>query len=143
MGRSTTARLETLDRATAMPTARRVTRARQTGRLLMAFALPCFVLTCGGPAEPTDNERETFVATYVELRRAAITASEELTDSERAAILEGHGATEEGLIAFVETYGENLDAMRAVWDEVENRLGRIADADSGTDGGTGTNRGRE
>lgn len=71
-------------------------------------------------------DRETFVATYVELRAAAVRqGTAELSDAARTEVLTRMGVTEEELIAFVEAHGEDVDFMRAVWDEVEGRLEAI------------------
>lgn len=68
-------------------------------------------------------DREAFIATYVDLRAAAIRAEDHrLSDELRSEILARHGVTEEGLLAFAEVHGGDVTFMRDVWDEVEERL---------------------
>lgn len=85
------------------------------------------VPACGGsPAEApasTSIDRETFIATYVELRVAAVRGGQSaIQDEQRADILQRHGVTEQSLFDFVSANGEDVDYMRQVWDEVERRL---------------------
>lgn len=82
---------------------------------------------CGGdaaaPAPETGIARETFIATYVDLRAATIRAhTVEIPDQDRAEILARHGVTEDDLLAFAEAHGEDVAYMRRVWDEVEARM---------------------
>jgi hypothetical protein len=68
-------------------------------------------------------ETETFVATYVALREAALLApGQELTDSSRAAVLDERGVTEADLLGFVEARGADVPFMQGVWAEVTRRL---------------------
>jgi hypothetical protein len=85
------------------------------------------VAACGGSASepaPADlPEREVFIAAYVDLRVEALTTQGgELTDEGRAEVLGRHSVTEDQLIAFVEYWGEELDYMREVWNDIELRL---------------------
>lgn len=95
-------------------------------RLAAAWAAVLLALPAcaGGPSTPaTAVDRETFIATYVELRAAAIRmATAELSDEARSEILARNGVSEESLLAFVEAHGEDVEFMRALWDEVEARL---------------------
>jgi hypothetical protein len=91
----------------------------------LAFALGIFA--CGG--EPTASadeaglDRETFIATYVDLRVAVgRQGTHELTDAERTRILADHSVTEAELLDFVEIHGTDVAFMRDVWDEVEARM---------------------
>jgi hypothetical protein len=89
-------------------------------------ALVIAASACGGsdPAVPADViDRETFIATYVELRNAAIATPDfQVTPELRAEILARHGVDAEDLIRFAEAHGEDLDYMNAVWIEVETRI---------------------
>ena len=68
-------------------------------------------------------ERETFIATYVDLRRAALDAPEGRIDQPRMlAVLEVHGVTEEDLLEFAEVHGRDVAYMASVWAEVEKQL---------------------
>jgi len=82
---------------------------------------------CGGDEEfvPVEGviDRETFVATYVDLRSATIAGAElTLPNEERDRILARHGVEAESLLEFVEAYGRELDFMNQVWSEVQQRL---------------------
>lgn len=85
------------------------------------------IFACGGDptASPgaTGLARETFIATYVDLRVAVgRQGTHELTDAERTRILADHGVTEADLLDFVEIHGTDVAFMRAVWDEIESRM---------------------
>jgi len=93
----------------------------------LALALTLAATSCGGetstPSAQGGLDRETFVATYVDLRAVAIRSdSFAITDAQRATILSRHGVTEETLLGFAEIHGEDVSFMRSVWDEVEARL---------------------
>jgi hypothetical protein len=101
--------------------------ARLRGPVL---ALSLLALACGGGAsEPADGgglDRETFITAYVDLRSAAIRGEGTwLNDADRTSILSRHGVTEDQLLAFAELHGQDVEFMRAVWDEVEARLDAI------------------
>jgi hypothetical protein len=90
------------------------------------FPLLCAVLLacagCGG-AEPQAIDRETFIATYVDLRRSALqNTDKQITPAQRDEVLSRHGVGEEDLLGFVEVHGRDVDYMAAVWGEVEARL---------------------
>ena len=75
------------------------------------------------PQGPPVIEREAFIATYVDLRDAALREPRaEISDSARQAVLERHGVTEEELLRFAEVRGTDLVFMRDVWAEVERRM---------------------
>lgn len=99
-------------------------------RALAWGALLGLAAACGGDAASPSTydgvDRETFIATYVDLRTAAIRAEDhELSDAERARILTRHGVTEEALLGFAAFHGEDVAFMRGVWDEVEARLDAV------------------
>lgn len=103
--------------------------ARPAPRILrpwLAAAALSLAAACGGgpagaPAETIDPE--TFIATYVDLRAAAVRADGGRIDADgRAAILARHGVSEEDLLEFASSHGEDVATMRRIWDEVERRL---------------------
>ena len=82
---------------------------------------------CGGdgtePDESAAISRELFVATYVDLRVAAVTNPEGSIDgTSKAAILEQHGVTEDDLLEFGEVHGVRVRYMHDVWNEVDQAL---------------------
>lgn len=92
----------------------------------LAVALVILVAACSGDQGPETSgavDREAFIATYVDLRAAALgSASATLTDQAREEVLTRHGVTEEGLVAFAELHGRDVDFMRDVWNDIESRL---------------------
>jgi hypothetical protein len=90
------------------------------------------VVACDGEAPTTTVDRETFIETYVELRRAALQSPDRKISPERKQeILSARGITEDDLLAFAEAYGRDVDAMVAVWTEIEQRIaqrGALADS---------------
>jgi hypothetical protein len=117
-----------------LPPARRL-RALVLGAALAAAA-------CGGdsskPAAKGAIDRETFIATYVELRAVTIRSdSFAISDAQRADVLARHGVTEAQLLGFAELHGQDVPFMRSVWDEVEARLDaqRVLPADGGAGAG--------
>jgi hypothetical protein len=102
-------------------------------RTVAATALLLALASCSSDtAEPADGEvidRETFIATYVDLRRAAIRSPDfRLTPEARNEILSRHGVGAQDLIEFAEANGRDLELMNEVWTEVEARI-----QDSGED----------
>lgn len=84
-------------------------------------------LACGGGQSnlPAGDliEPEDFIATYVDLRAAAlITEDGQVTEIGRSEVLDHHGVLEEDLISFAEAYGEDLTFMQEIWNEIELRL---------------------
>ncbi len=84
-------------------------------------------LACGGSQSnlPAGDliEPEDFIATYVDLRAAAlITEDGQVTEVGRSEVLDHHGISEEDLISFAEAYGEDLTFMQEIWNEIELRL---------------------
>jgi hypothetical protein len=80
--------------------------------------------SCGGENQVTDViDREAFIATYVDLRRAALEIpTRQLSDTARARILAAHGVTREDLLQFAEVRGADPDYMVAVWTEVSAQM---------------------
>ena len=88
-------------------------------------------VACSGGAVDT-IDREVFIATYVDLRMAALeTDSARIARADRDEILQRHGVTAGDLEAFAELRGDDLDFMRDVWNEVELRM----DVDPAAEGG--------
>jgi hypothetical protein len=82
---------------------------------------------CGGddsvPVVEGVIDRETFIEVYVDLRAETLVGTQlTLPDADRDRILASHGVDAEGLLAFVDTYGRELEFMNEVWAEVELRL---------------------
>lgn len=68
-------------------------------------------------------DRETFIATYLDLRLAALQSPDrEITAEARARVLTEHGVSEDELLGFVEAHGHDVPYMEAVWSEIESRL---------------------
>jgi hypothetical protein len=90
----------------------------------MSGALVLGVLACGGPSVDT-IDRDAFIATYVDLRVAALdTDSARIASADREAILARHGVTEDDLTTFAEVHAENVEFMRDVWTDVEAAMDR-------------------
>jgi hypothetical protein len=105
----------------------RQSRYQRRRKWFLWTALVVAVTACGEndvvPIVEGVIDRETFIATYVDLRAATLAGSElALPDEQRDEVLAGHGVAAEGLEAFVEAYGRDLDYMNGVWSEVESRL---------------------
>jgi len=111
---------------------------RSAAPLLLLAGLFLVVTACGddpAAASSASIDRETFVATYVDLRLSALgTITGELTDAERERILAKHETTEEGLLSFAEAHGSDPATMKDVWEEVRTRLQAAAGEDTGTEG---------
>lgn len=89
--------------------------------VLAALALGCSADEPAGAEDAID--REVFIATYVDLRIAALDAeTRQLTDEARDEVLAKHAVTEERLMEFADVYGRDVDFMTEVWNEVEVRL---------------------
>jgi hypothetical protein len=98
----------------------RIIRPRSASTLLLPVLL--LAAACGG-AEPETIERESFIATYVDLRRAALqNPGAQIGPPQRDEVLARHGVSEEDLLSFVEVHGRDVDYMAGVWGEVEARL---------------------
>ena len=82
---------------------------------------------CAGPGRPEDLiDSERFIATYVDLRAAAMRDYEgQLPDTSRDRILDENGVDGDQLEDFVLYHGEDLEFMKAIWNEVELHLDSI------------------
>lgn len=109
------------------------TRLRRTLQTAAFCGLTSLALGCGdaGPGVPRDIiAPEEFVAVYVDLRVAALRSSTgEIDPSERDRILSAAGVTQDDLLRFVETLGQDAVFMRGVWDSVEVAYQRVREAE--------------
>lgn len=108
----------------------RATRGPATSRgALLRLPVVVAALVALVSCEPSEPEglidREAFIDAYVELRVAALdTDSQRVAASDRDAILDRIGITDDDLLRFVEFHGGDLEFMRDVWNDVELRLDR-------------------
>lgn len=95
-------------------------------RTLAGLALLLTLAACGGAddgASANVIDRESFVATYVELRVAALHAPDlELTEQQRTEILARHGVDEEDLLEFADVHGRDIQYMSDVWNEIDSLI---------------------
>jgi hypothetical protein len=91
-----------------------------------ATAFLLALASCGGDTSPVASDvidRETFIATYVDLRLAATEQSDfRVSPEQRAEVLARHGVSGEELIRFADVHGRDLEFMNEVWSEVETRF---------------------
>lgn len=110
-----------------------MTALARTLRLASATVLlGCVTASCGGDpaAVEASIDRDTFVATYVDLRLSALgDASGEITDAERTRVLAKHGVTEDDLLSFADAYGADPATMKEVWNAVAEELRAAAGED--------------
>ena len=84
--------------------------------LLLVFCVSC---SAGATSSEDVIDRETFIATYVELRRAALTSpGQTLGDESRAQVLRQNAVSEADLIAFANAWGGDNSYMTRLWEEV-------------------------
>ena len=82
-------------------------------------------MSCSGwnVASEETIDRETFVATYVDLRRAMLDSPQQtLSDTDRERVLRQNAVSEGELIAFADAWGGDTSYMTGVWEEVGARL---------------------
>lgn len=88
-----------------------------------SLTLAVVLFACGGGDDAATIDRETFVSAYVDLRTEALfNDSSRITDEERTQVLQQYGVTEDDLLAFADVHGRDVEYMRNVWDEIEERL---------------------
>jgi hypothetical protein len=99
------------------------------GRMLRAAALTgglvLVAAACSGAGEEVEGviDRETFIATYVDLRRAALQQpTRQLPDTARDRILAAHGVTTDQLMQFADVRGADPEYMVALWTEVSQLM---------------------
>ena len=99
-------------------------------RIRLPFVTSAVLLTASGGGPGGDAiDRDTFVATYVDLRVAALeTDSTRLAATDREEILARHGVTGDDLTHFAEVHAAELEFMREVWNEIELALDREPDS---------------
>ena len=102
---------------------------KYSGPLLLLF-----LVSCGrGTAEPSVEtvDRETFVATYVDLRSVALgNAGLAISPAERDSVLRLHDVSEDDLLLFVEVHGRDAVLMQDLWNEVEARIQLVLHPDT-------------
>ncbi len=96
----------------------------------MAAALLAAACDSGAPAPADDLGRELFVDAYVELRLAAMRSPDGVIPAgERDRVLAELGSSEDGMLAFVDVHGEDLEFMKVLWEEIADRI-RDAEIDT-------------
>ena len=91
--------------------------------LLKGLLFFCIGCSGGNAISEETIDRETFVATYVDLRRTALSSpGQTLTDTDRERVLRQNAVSEGELIAFAEARGGDASYMLRVWEEVGARL---------------------
>lgn len=99
--------------------------------VLLLVAAACGIDEDAPPRGRETISGETFVATYVELRRSALESETgQITAEERERILSERGITEDDVLTFVDVHGGRIDFMRDVWNDVEARLLESLEADT-------------
>ena len=94
-----------------------------TRGLLAVLLVVCSSCAREEPAPQGTIDRETFIATTVDLRRAALgTVQLTLSDADRERVLRANGVSEGELIAFADAWGADTRYMTEVWEEVKKRL---------------------
>ncbi len=92
-------------------------------RRLLGLTITVVLFGCRGGEDVATIDPEIFIATYVDLRaEALLNDSQQITDEERAQVLQERGVTEDELLAFADIHGRDVTFMRDLWDEVEERL---------------------
>lgn len=106
-----------------------------------AALLACATLLAGCDDRiPTSRDeetipRESFIATMVELRTAAVRTQMGLvTLEQRDRILSRHGVSEEELRQFADVHGANVPMMNELWSEVERRIAEELGVDLAPEG---------
>ncbi len=104
----------------------RVRRLLHRSRTLMLPIVVTLCWSCGddGTDIPEDTgQREAFIAAFLDLRMAALTSgSADLTDEVRDSVLAISNVTEQDLLDFIDTHGEDVEFMRDLWTELETLL---------------------
>jgi hypothetical protein len=100
--------------------------------LLTVLIVVCTNCSRGDAAPQETIDRETFVATYVDLRRAMFVSPQQtISDADRELVLRQNAVSEDELIAFADAWGGDASYMTDVWEEVGARLDRpVAAPDS-------------
>ncbi|MDE2772425.1 MAG: hypothetical protein OXI46_01790 [Gemmatimonadota bacterium] len=90
----------------------------------LASLAAVLLLGCHEDTDPSGViGREVFITTWVDLRNAAAEyRGGALPESERTRLLRERGVSEDQLLAFVDTHGEDPRYMLDIWTEVERRM---------------------
>lgn len=89
-------------------------------RPAVLLALAVLGGACDAPAAEGGIERDAFIATYVDLRRATVDGR--LDAATRDSILGAHGTTEEELRAYVTARADDPEAIADTWREINEIL---------------------
>jgi hypothetical protein len=95
---------------------------RAVARTAAALLLLSLLGACGEADPAGVLDRETFIATWVDLRAAAKRTGDPLPEAERARVLSERDVTEEELLGFAEAHGADPRFMADVLTEIESRL---------------------
>lgn len=96
---------------------------RARGLLLLAVVAGGLGACEREPPEPDTMPKETFIAAYVDLRKASLEGLGGPIDAaERERVLREHGVEEGDLLRFAEVHGDDPGYMREVWEEIELRF---------------------
>lgn len=102
---------------------RRPSRLRAVLALALATLLPAAGCGSEPPSADTAVDRETFIATWIDLRQAALASGTgDIGPSQRQRILDQHGVTPEGMQEFARVRGDEPGYMLDVWEEIERRM---------------------
>lgn len=95
-----------------------------SGLLLLLILLPGCDLGIPSSADERTIDDDTFVEVMVELRQETLRAGGTLPESDRDRILESHDVTPDDLVTWARVHGGNVPRMHAVWNRIEEELGR-------------------
>lgn len=104
-------------------------RSLPSSALLVAALVAAGCAGSETPAADTMDE-DTFVAVFVELRRAAASApTDQAFARDRDRILAEHGVTEPDLERFIDDHADDVQHLSEVWDRIDRTLRGELDAD--------------
>ena len=97
-----------------------------SSRIVVSVVALTLCWSCGGGATDVPEEtpgRPEFIGAYLDLRTAAlISGSPDLGNEVRDSILAVYDVTDQDLLDFIETHGEDVEFMRDLWTEIEGRV---------------------
>jgi len=106
--------------------------------LTVVLALAACDMGFPGSEGEADIDRDTFVATYTDLRIAAMGwESQRLPADERDAVLERHGVTADDLREFVAVHGRNVPVMNEIWNDISANVQAAREEAIGGEEGSG------